>query len=139
MKQKYHHYEKWEDYQHRMYDEVKEGREGRVKLAASLLTNLPELKKQMTRVTREWVIATEQNLTNPSINYQAFLGQTACSIWGDIKEDETREAWGRLSCLQRYQANSIADMVYNEWREQYEMSHGENHQMTLAEWWGQEE
>lgn len=138
MTQKYYHYTKWEDYQNGMYNEVKEGRPQRVLLAVELLTNLEELKTQMTRVTKEWTYATEQNLTNASINYQAFLGQTACNIWKGIKEDETREAWGRLSCLQRYQANKVADMVYNSWREQYELSQPQ-HQMTLAEWWGQEE
>lgn len=138
MTQKYYHYTKWEDYQNGMYNEVKEGRPQRVLLAVELLTNLEELKTQMTRVTKEWTYATEQNLTNASINYQAFLGQTACNIWKGIKEDETREAWGRLSCLQRYQANKVADMVYNSWREQYELSQPQ-HQMTLAEWWGREE
>lgn len=136
MKQAYHHYTKWEDYQNRMYDEVKEGRPERVKQAVKLLTDLPELYKQMQRVTKEWTIATEQNLTNSSINYQAFLGQTACNIWKGIKEDETREAWGQLTCMQRYEANRVADRVYNEWREQYEREHGENRQLTLAEWWG---
>lgn len=136
MKQAYHHYTKWEDYQNRMYDEVKEGRPERVKQAVKLLTDLPELYKQMQRVTKEWTIATEQNLTNSSINYQAFLGQTACNIWKGIKEDETREAWGQLTCMQRYEANRVADRVYNEWREQYEREHGENKQLTLAEWWG---
>lgn len=136
MKQAFHHYTKWEDYQNRMYDEVKEGRPERVKQAVKLLTDLPELYKQMQRVTKEWTIATEQNLTNSSINYQAFLGQTACNIWKGIKEDETREAWGQLTCMQRYEANRVADRVYNEWREQYEREHGENRQLTLAEWWG---
>ena len=136
MKQAFHHYIKWEDYQNRMYDEVKEGRPERVKQAVKLLTDLPELYKQMQRVTKEWTIATEQNLTNSSINYQAFLGQTACNIWQGIKEDETREAWGQLTCMQRYEANRVADRVYNEWREQYEREHGENRQLTLAEWWG---
>ena len=136
MKQAYHHYTKWKDYQNRMYDEVKEGRPERVKQAVKLLTDLPELYKQMQRVTKEWTIATEQNLTNSSINYQAFLGQTACNIWKGIKEDETREAWGQLTCMQRYEANRVADRVYNEWREQYEREHGENKQLTLAEWWG---
>lgn len=137
MKQAFHHYTKWEDYQNRMYDEIKEGRPERVNEAVKLLTDLPELYKQMSKVTKEWTIATEQNLTNANINYQAFLGQTACNIWKGIHEDETREAWGRLTCMQRYEANKVADRVYNEWRERYEQEHGGTRQMTLAEWWGE--
>lgn len=136
MKQKYYHYTEWEDFKNGMYNEIKDGRPERVSEAEKLLTDLPELYKQMTRVTKEWVKATEQNLTNTSINYQAFLGQTACAIWKGIKEDETREAWGRLSCMQRWNANRVADRVFNEWKEKYEMSEPQ-HQMTLAEWWGE--
>lgn len=94
MKQKYYHYTMWEDFQNRMYDEVKEGRPERVKQAACLLQDTESLYKQMRKVTQEWKYATEQNLTNTSINHQAFLGQTACNIYAGIKEDETREAWG---------------------------------------------
>ena len=111
MKQKFYHYTMWEDFQNRMYDEVKEGRQDRVKQAVYLLSNTSLLYEQMTRVTKEWKYATEQNLTNASINHQAFLGQTACNIWQGIKEDETREAWGILTCEQRYKANKVADRV----------------------------
>ena len=133
MKQIFYHYTMWEDFQNRMYDEVKEGREDRVQKAVELLTNLPLLYEQMSRVTHEWKCATEQNLTNNSINHQAFLGQTACNIWGGIKEDETREAWGRLTCEQRYKANKTADRVYNEWKNTFEREHETCYQMTLSD------
>lgn len=133
MKQKFYHYTKWEDFQNRMYDEVKDGREERVQKAVCLLSDTSELYKQMTRVTKEWKFATEQNLTNNSINHQAFLGQTACNIWGDIKEDETREAWGRLTSEQRYKANKVADRVYNEWKYQYERENELSYQLSLWE------
>lgn len=130
MKQKFYPYTIWEDFKNGMYNEVKEGREERINLAVMLLTDTAQLYKQMRRVTREWKYATEQNLTNSSINHQAFLGQTACSIWRGVKEDETREAWGRLSNLQRYKANKIADRVYEEWRREYELCY----QVSFAEW-----
>lgn len=133
MKQKFYHYTMWEDFQNRMYDEVKEGRQDRVKQAVYLLSNTSLLYEQMTRVTQEWKYATEQNLTNASINHQAFLGQTACNIWQGIKEDETREAWGILTCEQRYKANKVADRVFEEWKAQYERKYESSYQMSLSD------
>jgi len=130
MKQVYYHYTVWEDFQNGMYDEVKEGRQDRVQKAVEILTNLELLYEQMTRVTNEWIYCTEQNFTNASINHQAFLGQTACNIYAGIKEDETREAWGYLTNAQRYDANKVADRVYNEWVSRY-MKDKDGYQYSL--------
>lgn len=131
MTQKFYHYTSWEDFQNGMYDEVKEGRQERVKCAVALLTNLEKLYEQMRRVTKEWKYATEQNLTNSNINHQAFLGQTACNIYAGIKEDETREAWGHLTNEQRYKANKVADRVYAEWLHEYEKTNSQFYQVSL--------
>lgn len=119
MKQVYYHYTEWEDFQNGMYDEVKEGRQERVQMAVKILSDIDLLYKCMKRVTTEWKYATEQELTNPSINHQAFLGQAACNIHAGIKEDETREAWGYLTNDQRRAANKTADKVDLEWRKEY--------------------
>lgn len=119
MKQVWHHYTKWEDFQNGMYNEVKQGRKQRVLQAAQILSDTELLYVYMKRVTQEWKYATEQNLTNMSINHQAFLGQAACNIGAGIKEDETREAWGLLTNEQRYAANKVADKVDLEWRNEY--------------------
>ena len=131
MKQKFYHYTMWEDFQNGMYDEVKEGRQERVKQAVELLKDTDLLYVQMSRVTKEWKYATEQNFTNASINHQAFLGQTACNIYAGIKEDETREAWGLLTNEQRYKANKVADRVFTEWCRAYERQHSTFYQITL--------
>lgn len=120
MRQLFHPYNKWEDFQNGMYLEDKIGRKERVLIAKLILTNLPLLEKCMRRVTKEWKYATEQNCTNPSINYQAFLGQCACAIYGNVHEDETREAWGTLTQEERVLANNVADKVYNEWKLDFE-------------------
>lgn len=119
MKQVFYHYTLWEDFKNGMYDEIKDGRNDRIKKAVELLSDTKKLYENMKRVTIEWKIATEQNLTNMSINHQAFLGQTACNIYAGIKEDETREAWGLLTNEQRYKANKVADKVYSEWERDY--------------------
>lgn len=130
MKQVYYHYTLWEDFKNGMYDEIKEGRSERVLLAVELLSNFDLLYEQMTRVTVEWPIATAQNLTSP-MNHQAYLGQAACNIWRGVKEDETREAWGRLTQEQRYKANRVADRVFSEWKSRYEREHEETYQISL--------
>lgn len=132
MKPVYYHYTLWEDFQHGMYNEDKDGRNERVKQAVSLLSNRELLFEYMTRVANEWKYAVEQTFTNPGINHQAFLGQTACCLYAGIKEDETREAWGLLQEEQRHIANQVADRVYDNWVRNYE-SENSGKQMTLFE------
>lgn len=131
MKQIFYHYTRWEDFQNGMYNEIKDGRSERIKKAVDILSDLNLLYEQMTRVTQEWKCATEQNFTDNSVNHQAFLGQTACNIYAGIKEDETREAWGRLTNEQRYKANKVADRVYSEWLKRYQREHEQYYQITL--------
>ena len=135
MKQKYYHYTLWEDFQNGMYDEEKEGRKDRVQKAVFLLTNPELLFKYMTRVANEWTHASEQTFTNPAINHQAFLGQCACNLYGGVKEDETREAWGMLTNEQRYEANRIADKVFSCWVKKYERSDW-GYQMSFEDFGG---
>lgn len=133
MKQKFYHYTMWEDFKNGMYDEVKLGRKQRVNYAVELLSNPKELYKYMKKVANEWKYATEQNFTNPSINHQAFLGQTACNMYKGCKEDETREAWGLLTNEQRYEANKVADKVFAEWVKTYERKNDDCYQFTFED------
>lgn len=119
MKQVFYHYTLREDFQNGMYNEIKEGRNDRILAAAKILSDCDLLYHCMKRVTQEWKIATEQELTNPSVNHQAFLGQAACNIHAGIKEDETREAWGLITNEQRAEANKTADRVELEWASEY--------------------
>lgn len=125
MKQVFYHYTEWEDFQSGMYNEVKEGREERIQKAVEMLSNESLCYKCMTTVATEWKKATEQTFTNKSINHQAYLGQCACNVYAGVKEDETREAWGRLTNEQRYRANKVADLVRDEWEQRYLSEIGE--------------
>lgn len=131
MKQKYYHYSLWEDFKAGMYNEDKEGREERVKLAMKCLRDPDICRHYMRQVIIMWKYASEQNLTNQSINHQAFLGQCACCLYRGCHEDETREAWGRLTNEERYRANRIADEVYEEWLTQYERANEMEYQLSL--------
>lgn len=131
MKQVFYPYTVWEDFKNGMYDENKEQRNERIILAVELLSNPQKLYHAMKRVTTEWPYATAQVLTDPNMNHQAFLGQAACNISKGCKEDETREAWGRLSNNQRYKANKVADQVDTEWYN--EQTRGNEYQLSFFE------
>ena len=124
MRQIFHPYNTWEGYKSGMYEPRKDGRDDRVMTAKQLLSNPEKLKREMTRVTVEWPIESEHVLSDPSISHRAWLGQSACNIYADIKEDETREAWGYLTNKQRRDANKVADIVDRRWRERYEDENG---------------
>ena len=120
MKQVFHPYQVWEGYLNGMYEPCKEGRYKRVKIAEWLLSNPDKLRENMQRVTDEWPLETEHVLSDASISHRAWLGQSACNIYGGVKEDETREAWCRLTERQRKEANKVADEVDKRWHERAE-------------------
>jgi hypothetical protein len=111
----WHHFDLWEDYHHGMYDEDREGRQERVLRAAEILGDPILCERAMRQVVTEWRFACEFNLSNAEINRRAWLGQAACSCYGGVHEDETREAWGLLSNEQRVQANNIATKIIKQW------------------------
>lgn len=133
MKPIYHHYELWEDYQNGMYNESKDGRKERVQKAIDILSDPALLYECMKKVTTDWTHASEQNLSNEMYGHRSFLGQSACSIYAGIHEDETREAWGKLTDIQRIRANQVADRVYEEWKTEHMRNSKGNYQMGLFE------
>ena len=134
MERIFHHYNKWEDYHAGMYDECKEGRAERVIKAAEILGTPDICRKAMEKVVAEWKIATEYNFSNAEINRKAWLGQAACSCYAGIHEDETREAWGIMSEVQRIEANSIASDIIKKWLDEREQK--ENPQISMFNDWG---
>ena len=98
-----------------MYNEDRTDRKTRVQLAVSVLGTPSTCEKAMQMVIEQWPIATEFNLSNAEINRRAWLGQAACSIYANVHEDETREAWGLLTIDQRTTANSIATRIIKAW------------------------
>lgn len=123
MQRIFYHFSLWEDYHNGMYDECKDGRQERVQKAVEILGTPEICRKAMQRVVDEWTIATEYNLSNAEINRKAWLGQACCSIYANVHEDETREAWGLLTDEQRKQANLIAYQIIKKWIDEYERKH----------------
>ena len=114
MKRIFHPYTEWEDYKNGMYSEI-ENKEESIKKAKDLLADPDKLYLAMTRVTKEWDIATMVNLTNIEENRRAWMGQSACCLECGAPEDLTRTAWMQLTDDQRKKANLVAEKVIYEW------------------------
>lgn len=110
MKQVYHPYWTWEDFQNGMYELNIENSEEKTYLAKHLLTHLSEFAEVALRVINEWPIATEVNLTNISCNRQAWIGQASCCYKYKVPETLTRIAWKQMTEDERVNANKVADL-----------------------------
>jgi hypothetical protein len=116
MKQIYHHFKKWEDYQNGMYATVNATSGHDLIIKAVEILGTPTLcRAAMERVVSEWPHATEHNLTNTGLNRRAWLGQAACCIMHKTPESLTKIAWGELSEDQQNKANEIAEYVIEQW------------------------
>lgn len=119
MKTKYYNYLLWEDWQNGMFRQTTENSEERILKAVELFKNQQQLYKAMQYVAFNWKISAEVNFTNPSINYQAWLGQASQCYKNQCSDMETIKAWHLLTDNERQIANDIADKVYYEWIEKY--------------------
>jgi hypothetical protein len=134
IKQKYHHYEKWEDFKQGMYKLVsRRNNNDLIKGARLLLMNESKLYAAMKHVAFEWSFASDQNMTNRNRNRQAWLGQAACCYSTGATEDMTKQAWHLLSEKEKNRANAVADKIILEWEEHYKLM--ENKQKCLNFIW----
>jgi hypothetical protein len=114
---KYHHYTKWEDWKNGMYKLECNNKDELIVKCISLLTSYDALYQAMDYVATNWTNAADQNMSDPSKNHQSWLGQAACCFEIGAPEWVTRLAWGSLTQEERSIANSVADKVYYEWRD----------------------
>lgn len=120
MKPKYYRYELWEDYKNGMYHTKIDGNEKiRKEQALILFKDLDKLYENMKYVSFNWKYASETNLTNPSVNYQAWLGQASNCYYTGCSDEETIEVWHLLTDEEREKANNVADKVFEEWSNYY--------------------
>lgn len=73
----------------------------------------------MMRVAKEWKYSCEHNLTDPSINQQAWIGHAACALAFGCPEDIVRKAWWNLTDEQRIAANKMADRAIEFWKDSF--------------------
>ena len=117
IKQVWHPYWLWEDCD--MYRPSKIKSDEGLNNAVRLLTDLEDFEKTARLMVHTYKYACEHNLTNPSMNKIAYIGQASCFFKYGVKEDETRKAWGTLTEEQRVNANAVADKILKEWENEY--------------------
>lgn len=121
MKQFYKEYIYWEDYINGMYDlHKKEDEDYLVSNAIKLLTRKDLFLDTCKNVVLNWKISSMVNLTNKQCNRKAWLGQASCSFKYKVPESCTRIAWGKLSLIDKVEANKIAQSVINSFELNYE-------------------
>ena len=116
MKRIYHPYWTWEDFQAGMWNKApKDKEEAMLKTAIEFTGDHIKYGAAMRRVTKEWPISCENNLTDINQNRKAWLGHAACCLEIRIPEYIIRAAWKQLTEEQRILANEQADFYINEW------------------------
>ncbi len=116
MKKIWHPYQAWEDYKFGMWSKAPTTEEARLLRLAIEFTGNAELYGQyMMRVVQEWKYACEHNLTDRSLNRQAWVGHAACALAHGLPEYIVRRAWGMLTDQQRYDANAEASKAIKFW------------------------
>ena len=115
-KQIFHHFSKWEDYKYGFYNSTCQDTEDHIKKSIDLLSNQKEFYKYAKKVITEWVFSCEQNLTDPSLNKIAYIGQSACCLANNTPAFVTRNAWSYIDEIDQRLANNTAKEVLKEWR-----------------------
>lgn len=116
IKQIFHHFSKWEDYKYGLLDTSCERYDEKLNLSTELLSNVDMFYSVAKECLKEWNFSAEQNLSDYSINYQAYIGQASCCFNHGAPSYVTVEAWWMLTDKQREDANRVADKVFTEWQ-----------------------
>lgn len=114
----WHNHEKWEDYHKGMYNSDK-ARPEMVTKSYVLLANPYKLFCEMVRVSTDWIVSSEFNLSNIASNRRAWLGWASCCNHHGSTDAETRKAWNALDMEQKQKANNVATIVIKSWEKHY--------------------
>lgn len=118
MERIYHPYWLWEDYQNGFYDNVSGEQKKELSLKVIEMFNSEELTiENMNYVVDNWKYSMEHNLSNPSINKIAYIGQSACCNYFKIPNTVTMECWSKLDKQVQERANKNALDSISRWNE----------------------
>ena len=87
----------------------------------------------MMKALEEYPRACEHNLSDTSINRQAWIGHAACCIALNCPEHITRKAWHYLTQEQQDKANKKADEAIMKWENVYKEKENKYKQLNLFE------
>lgn len=121
MKQVFHPAQNWEEYKAGMWRQVSnpDERNRYIEAAADLMREPDRFLSAMLVAIERWPISCEHQLTNQSINHQAWLGHAGCCIETESPEDCTRLGWHTLTKDEQDAANDVADQAYAAWEKNY--------------------
>lgn len=112
----WHPYYLWEDYKQGMWRKLPRHEEQEaLQTAIEFTGNTALYGEWMRRATQEYYYACQHNLTDPSLNKQAWIGHAACCLAKKLPEYIVRKAWAVLSEQQRVEANKQADAAVIAW------------------------
>lgn len=121
MNQVYFPYTVWEEYYYGMWRNVYgQERETYFKKAVEFTGNAKLYGRFMQKVIKLWSYSCLHNLSNNSINRQAWIGHAACCLALNCPEDITRLAWHQLTQKQQDDANAQADKAIVKWEQMYQ-------------------
>lgn len=105
-------YDKWEEWHFGMWRTVSGVERQRFVQQAIEFTGDHKLYgKWMMKVIKAWPYSCLHNLSNVTMNRQAWVGHAACCLAIGCPEDITRVAWHELTTKQQDKANHQADMA----------------------------
>ena len=124
IKQIYHKYELWEDYNNGMYNS-NDILDKNIKAfdCIDLLTNSKLFYETCIKLLSEWPISCDVNLSNTAKNRRAWLGAAACSYHCQAPEYITRIAWSLINKDKQDMANLVAERVILQYEERYKGIH----------------
>lgn len=115
-----HHYSKWEDYKNGFYHRFKGCKKTAILDIVDFFCNQKETETFMKKVCDNWVYSCEQNLTNPSINKVAYIGQSAICLRFGYPSTITMEAWSNVPFKNQIIANKLAEKTIKQWKKNYQ-------------------
>lgn len=110
--QYYYHFSFWEDARNGLLSKRCQN-EG-IELAKKVLSSKRLFLNQGKKMIKSWPQCTQQYLTDKSVNRRAYLGASVCNFTHGSTEREVRLAWWELTQKQREEANSVADLLLEE-------------------------
>lgn len=133
MKPVYKHYLLWEDYQNGMYS-LNKPIDDDIMNGAILLSNTDTFFNVAYEMIQKWQISAINNLSNPQVNKQAWIGQAACCFKYGNNELTTRKSWALLSEVQKYNANLVADRIIKIYETENKKLHSGLGKQMLLQW-----
>lgn len=123
MKQVWHNYLLWEDFQNGMWRKYdKDVERDMLHSAIEFMSDHKKYGAGMIEVVTKWKFTMEHHLSDPQTNKKAFVGQCSVCYSLGIPEHITREAWGHLTELQQYLANKEAEKAISLFKQNH-LSH----------------